>query len=194
MVKFSPKQLKNKLQKKTGIGQKNISRKGKYRSSKFNEAHPLTALEEGNYVLVNAVNESEPKRKLLKKFLQIYEGPYEIKRQVRAVTYILRNPESKEERGMFHSPDLKIYNKREDDLNLVKIGDLCLYRFMRFWVSRKLLRRQTKLNKDVIALIEVDEWYNHIYDWIKSIYFFFMYLEVILDIFTYCALSNLSYC
>ena len=47
-------------------------------------------------------------------FLQIYEGPYEIKKQIRPGTFIQWNPASKEETGMFHSPDLKIYKKRED--------------------------------------------------------------------------------
>ena len=93
----------------------NISRKGKNRASKFNEAHRLTTLKEGDKVLVKAINESDPKRKYLKTFLQIYEGPYGIKKEVRPGTYIWWNPESKEERGMFHTQDLKIYNKRKAD-------------------------------------------------------------------------------
>ena len=99
------------------MDKENIFRKGKYRASKFDVAHRLTALKEGDYVLVKAVNESDPKRKLLKNFLHIYESPYEIKKEVRAGTFILWNPESKEKRGMSHSQDLKICNKREDDLN-----------------------------------------------------------------------------
>ena len=91
----------------------NISRKGKNRASKFNEAHRLSALKEGDCVRVKAINESDPKRKILRKFLQIYEGPYVLKKEVRPETYILWNPESKEERGMFHTQDLKIYKKRE---------------------------------------------------------------------------------
>ena len=75
----------------------------------------MTALKEGDIVLVKAINESDPKRKILKKFLQIYEGPYQIKKQIRPGTFILWNPGSKEERGMFHSQDLKIYKKREDN-------------------------------------------------------------------------------
>ena len=97
------------------MAEDNISRKGKNRASKFNEAHHLTSLREGDHVLVKAINESDPKRKILNKFLQIYEGPYEIKKQDRPGTYILCNPESKEERGMFHTQDLKIYKKREAD-------------------------------------------------------------------------------
>ena len=64
-------------------------------------------------MLVKAINESDPKRKVLKKFLQIYEGLYETKKEVRPGTYILWNPESEEERGMFHTQDLKIFKKRE---------------------------------------------------------------------------------
>ena len=63
-------------------------------------------------MLVKAINESDPKKEVLKKFLQIYECPYEIKKQVRPGTYFLWNSESNEERGMFHTQDLKIY-KRE---------------------------------------------------------------------------------
>ena len=73
---------------------------------------------------MKAVNESEPKMKILKKFLQIYEGPCEIKKQVRPGTYILWNPESKEEKGMFHSQDFKIYNKREEDLSREEESEL----------------------------------------------------------------------
>ena len=40
----------------------NISRKGKNGASKFNEAHRLISLKEGDHVLVKAINESEPKR------------------------------------------------------------------------------------------------------------------------------------
>ena len=61
------------------MAKENISRKGKNRAFQFNEAHRLEALKEGNYVLVKAINESGPKRKILKKFLQIYEGPYHFK-------------------------------------------------------------------------------------------------------------------
>ena len=97
------------------MAKENISRKGKNRASKFNEAHRLTSLKEGHYVLVKAINESDPKRKILKNFLQIYKGPYEIKTKVRPGTYILWNLKSKEERRMFHTQDLKIYKKREAD-------------------------------------------------------------------------------
>ena len=102
-------------ERKLELARENISRKGKNRASKFNKAHRLTALKEGDYVLVKAVNESDPKKNILKKFLQIYEGPYQIKKQVRPGTYILWNPESKEERGMFHTQNMKIYKKREVD-------------------------------------------------------------------------------
>ena len=90
-LNFPPSNSKINYERKLELAKENISRKGRYRTSKFNEAHFTS--------------------------LQIYEGPYEIKKQVRPGTYILWNPESKEERGMFHSQDLKIYNKREKDLN-----------------------------------------------------------------------------
>ena len=86
--------------------------KGKNRASKFNEAHRLIEFKEGDYVLVKDESEFDPKRKILKKFLQIYDGPYQIKKQVRPGTFILWNPQSKEERGMLHTQDLKIYNKK----------------------------------------------------------------------------------
>ena len=89
------------------MAKENISKKGLKRAAKFNKDHRLTALKEDDIVLVKAINESDPKRKILKKFLQIYEGPYQIKKQIRPGTFILWNPVSKEERGMFHSQDLK---------------------------------------------------------------------------------------
>ena len=114
--KFSKKKIsKISYERKLEMAKDNISKKEKNRASRFNEAHRLTSLKEGDYVLVKAINESDPKRKILKKFLQIYEGLYEIKKQVRPDTYILWNPKSKEERGMFHTQDLKIYEKREAD-------------------------------------------------------------------------------
>ena len=103
-------------ERKLEMAKDNISRKGKNRASKFNEAQRLTSLKEGDHVLVKAINESDPKLKILKKFLQIYVGPYETKNEVRPGTYILWNPESKEDRGMFHTQDLKIYNKRKAEL------------------------------------------------------------------------------
>ena len=115
-LNFPPNNSKMNYERIIELARENISRKGKNRASKFNEAHLLITLKEGDYVLVKAINESDPKRKILKKFLQIYEGPYESKKQVRPGTYILWNPESKEEKGMFHSQDLKIYKKREADL------------------------------------------------------------------------------
>ena len=92
-------------ERKLEMAKDNISRKGKNRASKLHEAHRLTTLKEGDNVLVKAINESDPKRKILKKFLQIYVGPYGIKKQVGPGTYILWNPESKEERGMYHTQD-----------------------------------------------------------------------------------------
>ena len=50
------------------MAKKNISRKGKNRASKFNEAHRLTTLKEENNVLVKAINESDPKRRLSRSF------------------------------------------------------------------------------------------------------------------------------
>ena len=73
-----------------------------------------TASKEGDNVLIKANNESDPIRKIFKKFLPIYEGPYEIKKQIRPGTFILWNTESKEERDMFHNQDLKIYKKEDD--------------------------------------------------------------------------------
>ena len=112
-LNFRQNSSKISYERKLKMAKDNISRKGKIRASKFDEAHRLTTLKEGDYVLVKAINELDPKHKILKKFLQIYEGPYEIIKEVRAGTYILWNPESKEERGMFHTQDLKIYKKRE---------------------------------------------------------------------------------
>ena len=67
-------------------------------------------------MLLKAINESDPKKKIFKKFLQIYERPYEIKKGVRPGTYIMWKPESKEERGIFHTQDLKIYHQRQGDI------------------------------------------------------------------------------
>ena len=111
-LNFLTSYSKINYEKKIELAKDKISRKGKNRALEFTEAHRLTALKKGDYVLVKAVNEWDPKKKILKKFLQIYEGPYEIKKQVRPGTYILWNPESQEERGMLHTQDLKLYHKR----------------------------------------------------------------------------------
>ena len=114
-LNFPPNDPKINYERKLEMAKENISKKGLKRAAKFNRDHRLTALKEGDTVLVKAINESDAKRKILKKFLQIYEGPYQVKKQIRPGTFILWNPESKEERGMFHSQDLKLYKKREDN-------------------------------------------------------------------------------
>ena len=127
-LNFPQSSSKIRYERKLEMAKKNILRKKKNRASKFNEAHRLTLLKEGDYVLVKAINESDPKGKILKKFLQIYEGPHEIKKQVRPGMYILWNPKSKEERGMLHTQDLKIYEKREaeseenEETELINVG------------------------------------------------------------------------
>ena len=50
------------------MAKNNISKKGLKRATKVNKDHRLTALKEGDIVLVKAINESDPKRKILKKF------------------------------------------------------------------------------------------------------------------------------
>ena len=74
-------------------------------ADKFDVAHHLTALEEGPEILVMDLNESDPKKGILKKSLQVYEGSYEIGKRIRPVTFILCNPKSKQERGIFHSQE-----------------------------------------------------------------------------------------
>ena len=56
-MNFPPSNPKINYERKLEITRGNISRKGKNRDSRFNEAHRLTALKEGDYVLVKAINE-----------------------------------------------------------------------------------------------------------------------------------------
>ena len=99
-LNFPPYGPETDYEIKLELAKNNISENGLKRAAKFNKDHRLTALKEGDTVLVEAINESDPRRKILKKFLQIYEGPYQIKKQIRPGTFILWNPESKEERGI----------------------------------------------------------------------------------------------
>ena len=55
-------------ERKIELAKENISRKGKNRASRFNEAHRLTVLKEGDRVLVEAMNESTLKRKSSRNF------------------------------------------------------------------------------------------------------------------------------
>ena len=87
------------------MAKNNISKKGLKRSAKFDKGYRLTVLEEGDIMLIKAINESNPRRRILRKFLQIYEGPYKVKKQIRPRTFILWNPDFKEQRGMFDSQD-----------------------------------------------------------------------------------------
>ena len=107
-LNFPPHGPESNYERKLETAIKNISKKGLTRAAKSNEWHPLMALKD-DVVLVKAINESDPKKKILKEFLQICEGPYQIKKQIRPGTFISWKPESEEERGMFHSQDLKIY-------------------------------------------------------------------------------------
>ena len=114
-LNFPPHDSEINYERKLEMAKEYISKKGLKRAAKFNEDHRLAALKAGEIVLIKAINETDPKRKILKKFLQTFEGPYQIKKQIRPGTFILWNPVSKEERGMFHSQDLKIYKKGEDN-------------------------------------------------------------------------------
>jgi hypothetical protein len=44
-----------------------------------------------------------------RKFLALYEGPYQIKKKLELDVYVLSNPETAKERGIFHVANLKLF-------------------------------------------------------------------------------------
>lgn len=90
-----------------------IIRKGKKRAEAFNRNHKLTKLKVGDLVLIKLFNKSEKENKILAKFLQIYDEPFEIRKEIQPGTYILCDPGREEEKGMYHTQDLKRYITRK---------------------------------------------------------------------------------
>lgn len=58
----------------------NIIRKGKKRAETFNRTYKITKLKGGVEVIIEILNKSDKENKILAKFLQIYDGPFEIKK------------------------------------------------------------------------------------------------------------------
>ncbi|XP_044767166.1 uncharacterized protein LOC123323031 [Coccinella septempunctata] len=63
----------------------------------------------GDLVLLKANNTSSAIKSEIKKFLLLFEGPFEIKKKIHDHTYVLVSPKTGEERGIFHSSHLKTY-------------------------------------------------------------------------------------
>lgn len=68
--------------------------------------------ENGTKVMINVIRNPDKINKITKKFLEIYEGPYIVHDQIRPATYILKNPTTNIERGIFNIKDLKPYIER----------------------------------------------------------------------------------
>ncbi|XP_043472740.1 uncharacterized protein LOC122505295 [Leptopilina heterotoma] len=102
-------------ERKLELAYDNICKKGKKRADKFNISHKLSEFKVGDQVLLKLLNKSDKENKIIAKFLQVYEGPYEIKKVVKKGTYILWDPKSKIEKGMYHSQDLKKYISRRNN-------------------------------------------------------------------------------
>lgn len=86
------------------------------RSARRNARHPARPFLEfqpGDFVLLRASPISSAIKSETKKFLLLFEGPYEIKKLVSRHTYVLRYPNSNKERGTFHAIHLKRYYKPE---------------------------------------------------------------------------------
>lgn len=96
------------------LAKRRIRNKGRTRARKFDETHKLTTFNEGELVLVKALNVSNAASGQMAKFLSVVEGPYRIKRRVGDGTYILCEREGGREKGMHHSTRLRKYIEERD--------------------------------------------------------------------------------
>lgn len=99
-------------EEKLYLARERISKKRKTRADRINQkVKPLDEFHPGQKVLLKANNVSDAENRQIAKFFMVYEGPYEIQNRVAANTYILRDLETKRERGQFHANDLKPYHQ-----------------------------------------------------------------------------------
>lgn len=101
---------------KLQLAHERIRKKGEVRAQKVNKNKTDNCFKEGDMVLVKANNVSDAEDKKIAKFFAIYEGPYVIKKEVGAATYLLMDTTSSRERGKFHACNLKRYlHAREEE-------------------------------------------------------------------------------
>ena len=93
---FLPEQAHNFLKKRA------LRKNVRYRHFEFNE---------GDTVLVKALNVSDVAERRIAKFFHVYEEPYIIKEKIGPDTYMLIDLETNRERGKFHVHNLKPYYK-----------------------------------------------------------------------------------
>lgn len=91
------------------IARRNMNHRRGKQAKDFNSKHRFTQYAVGDYVLVKALNVSNPAKKQIAKFMSLYEGPYVIKKVIHGASYILKHVQGNRERGLFHTHDLRPY-------------------------------------------------------------------------------------
>lgn len=91
------------------LAQKNMRERRGKQTSEFNSKHRQTKYAVGDRVLVKALNVSNPEKKLIAKFMQLYEGPYEVQKVVWESSYIVKNIHNDKVRGQYHTRDIRPY-------------------------------------------------------------------------------------
>lgn len=67
---------------------------------------------QGDFVLLKSNHISSQINAEIKKFFQIFEGPFVLKKNISSDTFVLVDPATNSERGIFHSALLRPYHQR----------------------------------------------------------------------------------
>ena len=89
--------------------QDRIRMKGIPRAEKTNAGQKITTYQKNEQVLGKAYNLSDKALKRTAKFMSVFEGPFIVDKIIREGTYLITDPKSHRERGIFHAHDLRKY-------------------------------------------------------------------------------------
>lgn len=90
------------------LAREHLETQARKRKARFT-GFPIPDFKEGDLVLLRANPVSSALNHEIKKFLLLYEGPYAIKKRVSRNSFILVQPNTLLERGLFHASHLKPY-------------------------------------------------------------------------------------
>ena len=98
-----------KIDEKIKIIANRIKTKGEKRTTKVNEGKHSVQYEIGEQVLVKSDNQSCAEKALVGKLLELYEGPYNVNRELFEETYEVNDPDTNNVRKNFHTNLIRPY-------------------------------------------------------------------------------------
>ena len=121
-TRFWQKYIKSKntdelrYNEKLFLAKTRIQNKREKMNEKINRNRNIIKFNVGDKVLIKANNVSSKENKEISKFFDVFEGEYIIKKIVDDNTYILFDQNKNEERGMFHTENLRPFYQSDDRL------------------------------------------------------------------------------